>query len=96
MQSLSQGGEYGSGATYLSEVSHPNRRGFYSGVWYMTLIGGQLLAILVLLALQRLFLTPEELKAWGWRIPFRNRRASLDRRLLCPPRHARNGSFPCG
>ncbi|MEJ0095325.1 MAG: MFS transporter [Methylocella sp.] len=70
MQSLSQGGEYGSGATYLSEVSHPNRRGFYSGVWYMTLIGGQLLAILVLLALQRLFLTPEELKAWGWRIPF--------------------------
>ncbi|VTZ48423.1 Alpha-ketoglutarate permease [Methylocella tundrae] len=70
LQSLSQGGEYGSGATYLSEVAHPNRRGFYSGVWYMTLIGGQLCAILVLLALQRAFLTPEQLKAWGWRIPF--------------------------
>jgi MHS family alpha-ketoglutarate permease-like MFS transporter len=70
MQSLSQGGEYGSGATYLSEVAHPNRRGFYSGIWYMTIIGGQLSAILVLLALQRLFLTPDELKAWGWRIPF--------------------------
>jgi MHS family alpha-ketoglutarate permease-like MFS transporter len=70
LQSLSQGGEYGSGATYLSEVAHPDRRGFYSGVWYVTLIGGQLCAILVLLALQKLFLTPEQLRAWGWRIPF--------------------------
>jgi MFS transporter, MHS family, alpha-ketoglutarate permease len=70
LQSLSQGGEYGSGATYLSEVAHPNRRGFYSGVWHVTLIGGQLCAILVLLVLQKIFLTPEQLKAWGWRIPF--------------------------
>jgi MHS family alpha-ketoglutarate permease-like MFS transporter len=70
IQGLSQGGEYGTSATYLSEVSHPNRRGFYSGVWYMTLIGGQLAAILVLLVLQKIFLTPEQLKAWGWRIPF--------------------------
>jgi MHS family alpha-ketoglutarate permease-like MFS transporter len=70
LQGLSQGGEYGASATYLSEVSHPNRRGFYSGVWYMTLIGGQLAAILVLLVLQKIFLTPEQLKAWGWRIPF--------------------------
>jgi MHS family alpha-ketoglutarate permease-like MFS transporter len=36
----------------------------------MTLIGGQLAAILVLLVLQKIFLTPEQLKAWGWRIPF--------------------------
>ncbi|WP_395697729.1 MFS transporter [Methylocella sp.] len=70
LQSLSQGGEYGSGATYLSEVAHPERRGFYSGIWYMTLIGGQLLAIVVLLVLQKAFLTPDQLKAWGWRIPF--------------------------
>lgn len=70
LQSVSQGGEYGASATYLSEVAHPDRRGFYSGVWYMTLIGGQLCAILVLLILQKLLLTPDELKAWGWRIPF--------------------------
>jgi len=70
LQGLSQGGEYGASATYLSEVSHPNRRGFYSGVWYMTLIGGQLAAILVLLLLQKIFLSPDQLKAWGWRIPF--------------------------
>jgi MHS family alpha-ketoglutarate permease-like MFS transporter len=70
LQGLSQGGEYGTSATYLAEVAHPERRGFYSGVWYVTLIGGQLCAILVLLILQKLLLTPEELKSWGWRIPF--------------------------
>ena len=70
LQGLSQGGEYGTSATYLSEVSHPNRRGFYSGVWYVTLIGGQLTALIVLLVLQKIFLTPEQLKDWGWRIPF--------------------------
>jgi MHS family alpha-ketoglutarate permease-like MFS transporter len=36
----------------------------------VTLIGGQLCAILVLLLLQQVFLTPAQLKAWGWRIPF--------------------------
>jgi MHS family alpha-ketoglutarate permease-like MFS transporter len=36
----------------------------------VTLIGGQLCAILVLLLLQQVFLTNEELRAWGWRIPF--------------------------
>jgi MFS transporter, MHS family, alpha-ketoglutarate permease len=70
VQGLSQGGEYGSSSTYLSEMSHPNRRGFYSGVWYMTLIGGQLLAIVTLLILQSFFLTLDEIKAWGWRVPF--------------------------
>jgi MHS family alpha-ketoglutarate permease-like MFS transporter len=70
LQGLSQGGEYGASATYLAEMAHPARRGFYSGVWYMTLIGGQLAAVLVLLLLQKLFLTSAELKEWGWRIPF--------------------------
>jgi MHS family alpha-ketoglutarate permease-like MFS transporter len=36
----------------------------------VTLIGGQLCAILVLLVLQKVFLTGEELREWGWRIPF--------------------------
>ncbi|ACB95747.1 MFS transporter [Beijerinckia indica] len=70
LQGLSQGGEYGTSATYLAEVSHPARRGFYSGIWYTTLIGGQLAAIIVLLILQKLVLTPEQLYAFGWRIPF--------------------------
>ncbi len=70
LQSLSVGGEYGASTTYLAEMAHPNRRGFYSGVWYTTLIGGQLAAILVLFVLQKLLLTADQLKAWGWRIPF--------------------------
>ena len=70
LQSLSVGGEYGASTTYLAEMAHPNRRGFYSGVWYTTLIGGQLAAILVLFVLQKLLLTPDQLKTWGWRIPF--------------------------
>jgi MHS family alpha-ketoglutarate permease-like MFS transporter len=70
IEGLSLGGEYGASATYLSEVADPRRRGFYSSFQYVTLIGGQLTAIVVLLLLQKVFLTPEELKAWGWRIPF--------------------------
>jgi MFS transporter, MHS family, alpha-ketoglutarate permease len=70
VQGLSLGGEYGTSATYLSEVAHPEHRGFYSSFQYVTLIGGQLLAMLVLLALQRVLLTPAQLDAWGWRIPF--------------------------
>jgi len=70
LQGLSLGGEYGTSATYLSEVAHPNHRGFFSSFQYVTLIGGQLCAIFVLLILQKVFLSPEELRAWGWRIPF--------------------------
>lgn len=70
VQGLSLGGEYGTSATYLSEMAHPEHRGFYSSFQYVTLIGGQLLAMVVLLVLQKLLLTPGELEAWGWRIPF--------------------------
>jgi MHS family alpha-ketoglutarate permease-like MFS transporter len=70
IQGLSLGGEYGTSATYLSEMATPERRGFYSSFQYVTLIGGQLVAMLVLVVLQKLFLTPAELEAWGWRIPF--------------------------
>jgi MFS transporter, MHS family, alpha-ketoglutarate permease len=51
-------------------VADEKHRGFYSSFQYVTLIGGQLCAILVLLLLQQVFLTPAQLKAWGWRIPF--------------------------
>lgn len=70
LQGLSLGGEYGTSATYLSEVADPKRRGFYSSFQYVTLIGGQLTALLVLMLLQRVFLTADQLRAWGWRIPF--------------------------
>ncbi|EJF77182.1 MFS transporter, metabolite:H+ symporter (MHS) family protein [Bartonella sp. DB5-6] len=69
LQGLSVGGEYGTTATYMSEVALKNRRGFFSSFQYTTLIGGQLLASLVIFILA-LYLTEDQLKAWGWRIPF--------------------------
>jgi MHS family alpha-ketoglutarate permease-like MFS transporter len=68
-QGLSVGGEYGTSATYMSEVALQGRRGFFASFQYVTLIGGQLCALLVLVILQQT-LTTEELKAWGWRVPF--------------------------
>ncbi len=70
LQGLSLGGEYGASATYLSEIATAKHRGFYSSFQYVTLIGGQLLASLTLLLLQRLLLSGAELEAWGWRLPF--------------------------
>jgi MFS transporter, MHS family, alpha-ketoglutarate permease len=70
LQGFSLGGEYGTSATYLAEVAEPGRRGFYSSFQYVTLISGQLVATVVLVILQFVLLTPEELTSWGWRIPF--------------------------
>jgi len=69
LQGLSVGGEYGTAATYLSEMATSGKRGFYSSFQYVTLIGGQLIAVGVQLLLQNL-LSSEQLHAWGWRIPF--------------------------
>ena len=70
LQGLSLGGEYGSSATYLSEMATSKRRGFWSSFLYVTLIAGQLLALAVLIVLQQWVLSEDQLKAWGWRIPF--------------------------
>lgn len=69
LQGISVGGEYGASAVYLSERAGRAHRGFFSSFQYVTLILGQLLALVVLLVLQAL-LTEEQLHAWGWRIPF--------------------------
>ena len=70
VQGLSLGGEYGTSATYLTEMADERHRGFYSSFQYLTLIGGQLCALIVLLLLQKVFLTNDEIRAWGWRVPF--------------------------
>ncbi|KSB90801.1 MFS transporter [Caulobacter vibrioides] len=69
LQGLSVGGEYGASATYMSEMAGRSRRGFWSSFHYVTLIAGQLIALAVLIILQRL-LDKDDLAAWGWRIPF--------------------------
>lgn len=58
LQGLSVGGEYGTSATYMSEVAIKGKRGFYASFQYVTLIGGQLVASLVLVVLQS-FMTAE-------------------------------------
>jgi MHS family alpha-ketoglutarate permease-like MFS transporter len=69
IQGLSVGGEYSTSATYLSEVATPGKRGFYSSFQYVTLYGGQLLALGLQLVLQAI-LTEQQLTSWGWRIAF--------------------------
>jgi MHS family alpha-ketoglutarate permease-like MFS transporter len=69
IQGISVGGEYGTSAAYMSEIALPGRRGFYASFQYVTLIGGQLLATVVLSVLQ-IFLDADDMRAWGWRVPF--------------------------
>ena len=69
IQGLSLGGEYGSSATYLSEMAGRDRRGFWSSFQYVTIIGGQLSALALLVLLQAT-LGDDALREWGWRIGF--------------------------
>ncbi len=69
IQGLSLGGEYGSSATYLSEIADRDRRGFWSSFQYVTIIGGQLTALALLVVLQ-IALGDAAMLAWGWRIGF--------------------------
>ena len=69
IQGLSLGGEYGSSATYLSEIADRERRGFWSSFQYVTIIGGNLSAIALLVVLQTM-LGDAAMQDWGWRIGF--------------------------
>lgn len=69
IQGLSVGGEYGIAATYLSELATKGRRGFYSSFQYVTLIGGQLLAV-ASISIMLLFFSEQEMNDYAWRILF--------------------------
>ncbi|MGI8820105.1 MAG: MFS transporter [Chthoniobacterales bacterium] len=69
VQGFSVGGEYGTSATYMSEIATRNRRGFYSSFQYLTLVSGQVLALVLQIVLQST-LSDAALHEWGWRIPF--------------------------
>jgi MHS family alpha-ketoglutarate permease-like MFS transporter len=69
LQGLSVGGEYGASATYLSEMAMRNRRAFWASFQYITLIGGQLLALGVVVLLQST-MSEADLQGWGWRVAF--------------------------
>ena len=69
LQGLSVGGEYGASATYISEMAERTQRGFWLVFLDVTLTGGMLAALLLLILLQRV-LSEQQLYDWGWRIPF--------------------------
>lgn len=68
-QGLSTGGEFATNSSYLAEIAPPGRRGLYSSASYISDTVGTMLATVLSLVL-RSALTPEQLAAWGWRLPF--------------------------
>ncbi|MBE7939900.1 MULTISPECIES: MFS transporter [Ramlibacter] len=69
VQGLALGGEVGPSTAFLIEAAPQGRRGFYAS-WQLASQGAaSLVAGLVGLALT-LSLTPAEMQAWGWRVPF--------------------------
>ncbi|WEB40251.1 MFS transporter [Streptomyces yunnanensis] len=69
LQGLSVGGEYAASATYLTEASAPERRGFASSFQYVSMTAGQLLGLALQIILQR-SMSEQALHSWAWRIPF--------------------------
>lgn len=69
LQGFSAGVELGGVSVYLSEIATPGHKGFYVS-WQS---GSQQLAVILVALLGVLLssaLTPAELDAWGWRLPF--------------------------
>ena len=69
MQGLAVGGEYGASSVFLVEGAEPGRRGWMGswgpvGAFAGTLLGSAAGAIV------NAVLSPEQVLAWGWRIPF--------------------------
>ncbi len=68
-QGIATGGEYGASAVYLSEGGASGRRGFFSSFQSVTIVGGLVLAQVVLLVLLTVGGRPD-VEAWGWRVAF--------------------------
>ncbi len=69
LQGLSVGGEYVGSMAYLAESAPPGRRGFDSSWCNVSGSVGGLIGAGLATALTRV-LTPEQVREWGWRLPF--------------------------
>ena len=69
LQGFSAGAELGGVSVYLSEMATPGHKGFYTAWQSASQQVAIVLAAALGFALNEL-LTPEDLGAWGWRIPF--------------------------
>jgi MHS family proline/betaine transporter-like MFS transporter len=69
IQGFSIGGEWGGAATFLAEHSPAGRRGLLGS--FLTAAGNLSALVAIMLAgMLNSMLSPEEMLAWGWRIPF--------------------------
>jgi MFS family permease len=69
LQGLALGGEYGGAAIYVAEHAPPGKRGQYTSWIQVSVVGGFLLCLVMVLSCRAL-LSPEQFDSWGWRIPF--------------------------
>jgi MFS transporter, MHS family, proline/betaine transporter len=69
IQGFSAGGEVGAATTLLAEHAPNDQRGFY-GSWQLASQGLAVLAAAGAAYAVNTLLTPAEVTAWGWRIPF--------------------------
>ena len=68
-QGISLGGEVSNASAYLAEIAPLGRRGHYSAFFY-TSTGSALLLAALMGVLLSSTLTDEQLRSFGWRIPF--------------------------
>jgi MFS family permease len=69
LQGLALGGEYGGAAIYVAEHAPPGKRGQFTSWIQVSVAGGFLLCLVVVLSCRHA-MSKEEFEAWGWRIPF--------------------------
>src|SRR5215470_12684020 len=69
LQGFSAGAESGTVSVYLAEIAPENRRGLFASLQTCSQQAAVIFAAVIGVVL-RLSLTPEQMTAWGWRIPF--------------------------
>ena len=69
LQGFAAGGEVGASTTLMVESAPSNRRGLYSS-WQLATQGASTMTGGILAAFLASSLSPEDLNAWGWRVPF--------------------------
>ncbi len=69
IQGFSAGGEVGASTTLLAEYAPPAERGFF-GSWQLASQGAAVLTAAGIAWTINTTLSPEDVKAWGWRVPF--------------------------
>ncbi len=69
IQGFAMGGEYGGAVIFVAENVPDGERGYYTSYVQVTATLGLLMSIVVV-AVVRNYLSPNDFAAWGWRLPF--------------------------